>query len=81
MNSDAPPEKGTGALPHAPGPLNPQLAQNNSGVAIAQVWWRWFAEAERIASEYHRSQNVRHLRAFCRMIGAIMQEIEKALPR
>jgi hypothetical protein len=42
---------------------------------------RWFAEAERIASEHHRSQNVRHLRAFCRMIGGIMEKVEKALPQ
>jgi len=83
MNAPAPPEpeKGTGALLDAPAPPNPQRAENNSGVPITQVWRRWYVEAERIACEHHRSQNVRDLRAFCRMIGAIMQQVEKALPR
>jgi hypothetical protein len=42
---------------------------------------RWFAEAERIASEHRRTQKVRDLRAFCRMIGGIMEKVEKGLPR
>ena len=41
----------------------------------------WFGEAQRIASEYRRSHSVRDLRAFCRQIIGIMQEVERALPR
>lgn len=46
-----------------------------------QTLLRWFDEAQRLALEYERSQNVCHLRAFLRMIAGIMQEIEKTLPR
>jgi hypothetical protein len=81
VNRDAPPEKGTGALPHAPRPLNPQLAQDNSGIAITQVWRRWYDEAERIARDYARTGNPKHLAAFCRHAIGILSEVERSLPR
>jgi hypothetical protein len=42
---------------------------------------RWFDEAQRISLEYQRSQNTRHLRAFCGQIIGIMAEVERVLPR
>jgi hypothetical protein len=47
----------------------------------AQALATWFQEAQRIATEFQRTGDAKHLRAFCKQVGAMMAEIEKALPK
>jgi hypothetical protein len=82
MNAHAPPKKERG---HHTALEIPSTRCTITAVASGpqlcdQTLRRWFAEAQRIASEYHRTPSVRHLRAFCRMIAGIMREIERVLP-
>jgi len=63
-------------------------SEKRSGVATARYEERrvsqalagWFLEAQRIATEFQRTGDARHLRAFCKQVAAMMTEVEKGLP-
>jgi hypothetical protein len=88
VNAHAPPENGK-----APAwqPRRNSQSTHSTNIAIAvgpqaceysnQILRRWYAEAQRIACEYHRSGRIRHLRAFLRHMIGFMQQIESSLPR
>ena len=82
MITESPPGKGKGVCENTPiRKLFNNSPQNNSGSVIAQALPPWFLEAQRIAIEFRRTGDAKHMRAFCRQISGIMAEVEKALPR
>jgi hypothetical protein len=89
MKAHAPPENGR--TPVWRPRLKSQASTHSTFTSMAvgpqacehpnQILRGWYAEAQRIAREYHRSGRIRHLRAFLRHMIGVMQEVEKALPR
>lgn len=91
MNSTGPPRNGKEKEPRSGDrgsnsqailvSLNAIAAEPQAHVVSDRVLRNWFREAQRIASEYHRTRRVAHLRAFCRQIIGVMQQVERTLPR
>jgi len=83
MNPDAPPRKKIAPRSGRDGARRKPDGRDSIATRQPpqlQTLVRWYDEAQRLACEYHRTGASEHLRAFCRMIVGVMQEIEKAFP-
>jgi len=60
---------------------NLECAENKATRPQLQALIGWYGEAERIAREFNRTRDPKHLRAFCKHTVAILTEVERGLPR